>query len=397
MSPPERRFSRTGAMVFDRMEQTPGLRLLFTLAVVVVLIYGLRLTQPVLLPFAIAAFLAVTSMPIVGWLTAKRVPLPIAILATVAVVAGVFGLLAVLSAQQFSELQARIPAYAEALQLQFSGLLGRLEGRWVLFGDLRADVMGLLNFGVLVSWAGVAFRWAVSFVSTTFLVFLILAFALGEAAVLPRKLRVIGGGGGASGARMQKIVREVQRYLVIKTLVSLATGVLLGSWTWVTGVESPVLLGLVAFGLNYVPTIGSILASLPALALAVVQFDFEVNAVTGFDVQAALVVGLGYLGVNMVLGNWLEPILMGRSLGLSTMFVVFSLIFWGWLWGPVGALLSVPLTMIVKIMLENTQDLKWVAVLLDKAPPPDGPGLGGGRDSTTTVAVDEDGGAASPA
>ncbi len=378
-------------MVFDRLDQTPGLRLLFTLAVVVILIYGLRLTQPVLLPFAVGAFLAVTSMPIVAWLTSKRVPLPVAILATVVVVAGVFGLLTLLSAQQFSELQARIPAYAEALQLQLSELLGRMEGRWVILGDLRADVMGLLNFGVFVSWAGVAFRWAVSFVSTTFLIFLILAFALGEAAVLPRKLRVIGGGGGASGARMQKIVREVQRYLVIKTLVSLATGVLLGSWTWMMGVDSPVLLGLVAFGLNYVPTIGSILASLPALALAVVQFDFEVAAVTGFDVQAALVVGLGYLVVNVVLGNWLEPILMGRSLGLSTMFVVFSLIFWGWLWGPVGALLSVPLTMIVKIMLENTQDLKWVAVLLDKAPPPEGPAVEGVGSPPPAGADDGDG------
>ncbi len=361
-------------MVFDRLEQTPGLRLLLTLAVVVVLIHGMRLTQPVLLPFAVAAFLAVISLPIVLWLTKKRVPLSLAILATVVVVAGVFGLLVVLSVQQFSELQARIPAYAEALQIQLNDVLGRLEGRWGLLGDLRANVMGLLNFPVLVSWAGVAFRWALSVVSMTLLVFLILAFALGEAAVLPRKLRLIGGSGVGSGTRMEKIVGEVQRYLVIKTLVSLATGVLLGSWTWAMGVESPILLGLVAFGLNYVPTIGSILASLPALALALVQFDFEVNAVTGFDVQGALVVGLGYLVVNVVLGNWLEPILMGRSLGLSTMFVVFSLIFWGWLWGPIGALLSVPLTMIVKIMLENTQDLKWVAVLLDKAPPPDAAG-----------------------
>lgn len=363
-------------MVLDRLDHASGLRILFTLAVVVVLIHGLRLTQPVLLPFAVAAFLAVIGLPIVFWLTRKRVPLPVAILATVVVVAGVFGLLVLVSVQQFSELQARIPAYAAALQAQLNHALGQLEGRLGGgFGDLRADVMGLFNFPVLVSWAGAAFRWALSVVSMTLLVFLILAFALGEAAVLPRKLRVIAGSGVGSGTRLEKIVREVQRYLGIKTLVSLATGILLGSWTWAMGVDSPILLGLVAFVLNYVPTIGSILASLPALALAVVQFDFELNAVTGFDVQGALVVGLGYLVVNVVLGNWLEPILMGRSLGLSTMFVVFSLMFWGWLWGPIGALLSVPLTMIVKIMLENTQDLKWVAVLLDKAPPAEGPGV----------------------
>lgn len=372
MTPDEHRAAGGGMTGLDRFSQAPGLRILFTLAVVVILIHGLRLTQPVLLPFAVAAFLAVIGLPIVFWLTSKRVPLPVAILATVVVVAGVFGLLVVLSVQQFSELQTRIPAYVAALQAQLNHVLGQMEGRWGVFGDLRADVMGLVNFPVLVSWAGVAFRWALSVVSMTLLVFLILAFALGEAAVLPRKLRVIAGSGVGSGTRLEKIVREVQRYLGIKTLVSLATGILLGSWTWAMGVDSPMLLGLVAFVLNYVPTIGSILASLPALALAVVQFDFGVNAVTGFDVQGALLVGLGYLVVNVVLGNWLEPILMGRSLGLSTMFVVFSLMFWGWLWGPIGALLSVPLTMIVKIMLENTPDLKWVAVLLDKAPPADG-------------------------
>jgi predicted PurR-regulated permease PerM len=81
--------------------------------------------------------------------------------------------------------------------------------------------------------------------------------------------------------------------------------------------------------------------------------------------------------VNTVFGNLIEPNLLGRRLGLSTLVVILSLIFWGWVWGPVGALLAVPLTMVVKIMLENTSDLKWVAVLLDKAPPE--PELGGGE------------------
>ena len=93
---------------------------------------------------------------------------------------------------------------------------------------------------------------------------------------------------------------------------------------------------------------------------------------------SALIVLMGYVVVNVLFGNILEPNLLGRRLGLSTLVVILSLLFWGWAWGPLGALLSVPLTVMVKIWLENTHDLRWVAILLDKAPPPavvDGAGM----------------------
>ncbi|NNL30994.1 MAG: AI-2E family transporter, partial [Gemmatimonadetes bacterium] len=122
----------------------------------------------------------------------------------------------------------------------------------------------------------------------------------------------------------------------------------------------PILLGLVAFLLNYVPTVGSILAAIPALLLSIILVG---------TVGHAVVVSLGYVVVNTLFGNIIEPNLMGRRLGLSTLVVILSLLFWGWAWGPLGALLSVPLTVIVKIWLENTTDLRWVAILLDKEPP----------------------------
>ncbi|MBV24617.1 MAG: hypothetical protein CME12_00670 [Gemmatimonadetes bacterium] len=114
------------------------------------------------------------------------------------------------------------------------------------------------------------------------------------------------------------------------------------------------------FVMNYIPTVGSLLAALPALFLSLVQFT---------TVGHLLQVCVGYGAINMVFGNVIEPNLMGKRLGLSTLVVILSLLFWAWVWGPVGALLAVPLTMIVKIMLENIEDLRWVAVLLDKSPP----------------------------
>jgi hypothetical protein len=126
------------------------------------------------------------------------------------------------------------------------------------------------------------------------------------------------------------------------------------------GLDFPILLGLIGFVMNYIPTVGSLLAALPALFLSVLQFT---------SVGHLLLVAGGYGAINMVFGNLIEPNLMGKRLGLSTLVVILSLLFWAWVWGPVGALLAVPLTMIVKIMLENTADLRWVAILLDKSPP----------------------------
>ena len=358
-------------MVFDQLDQHPGLRFLFTLAIGVILIQGLRFGQPILLPVALAAFLAIICLPIVLWLQKNRLPLMVAIPVTVLAMACVFGLLILGGIQQVPALQDLLVAQGQAIEPEIDNWLWEVESRFGMpeEGGIRETVLGLTDISRLASLAAGATTWALSIVSGIFLVFLLLAFALGEAAVFPRKLGVIAGDAVASSERLNAIVNEVQGYLVIKTLISVATGAVLGLWAWAMGLELPLLLGLIAFSLNYVPTIGSVIASLPALALALVQVDATTGEFLGFDLQLTMIVGLGYLTVNIVFGNWLEPTLMGRRLGLSTMVVVLSLVFWGWLWGPIGAVLSVPLTMVVKIMLENTKDLKWVAVLLDKAPP----------------------------
>ena len=346
-------------MVFDQLDQTPGARFLFTLALGVILIHGLRLTEPIALPFAVAAFLAVISLPIMFWFQRHRVPDQLAILLTVLIVASVFGLLILLASQQISEAQDRLPRYVIALNTEITNAWTRLEERWDILAAARPTWLNLLNPATVVPLVSGTFTRAIGFLSNTFLVFLILVFALGEATIFPKKLKAILGERARTDERLETIIREVQGYLVIKTLASLGTGLLLGIWTWALGLESPVLLGLIAFILNYVPTIGSVIASVPALALALLQYN----------PQYALFVAIGYVAVNLVIGNWLEPTLMGRRLGLSTLVVILSLIFWGWLWGPVGALLSVPLTMVLKIMLENTKDLRWVAILLDKNAP----------------------------
>jgi AI-2 transport protein TqsA len=349
--------------------RTPGAHYLLTAASVVIVVGGLKLGQPVLLPIALALFLAVMSLPLMFWLQKQGTPAPLAIFGTVLVTAGLFGMMILLASKSATDFGAQYPRYEENLTNLFNAQVTALEGWLVnagfLTGELRQYLtLDLLDLGSVFGFLGgtaasVAGRVA-GFVSTAFLVFLILLFMLAEATVFPFKVRAVMGQRPGDGKRITKVIREVQEYLVIKTVTSLATGLLIGLLAWTLDLDFPVLLGLVGFVLNYIPTVGSIIAVIPALLL---------SAVIHTSLMHALGVAGGYLAINLIFGNVIEPQLMGRRLGLSTLVVILSVLFWAWVWGPVGAMLSVPLTMVVKIMLENTEDLSWAAVLLDKSPP----------------------------
>ena len=346
-------------MILDRMDQNPGLKVLFSMACLVVVVYGLRWAAPILLPAALALFLAVLSLPVMIWLTRHRVPKAISVLLPVLLNVAIAGLVIVIASSSVSELQTRIPTYYDSLVNLQESLVQRVEARTnFILSDYMT--MEIVDPAAVVGLARNTVGRIAQFVSTTFIVFLIMAFMLSEALVFPEKFSYILGTSMGEERRLTKVVTEVQTYLGIKTVISAATGVVLGAWAYVMQLDFPVLLGLAAFLLNYVPTVGSILAAIPAVLLSLVLVG---------ELGHALLVAFGYVIVNTLFGNILEPNLMGRRLGLSTLVVILSLLFWGWTWGPVGALLSVPLTVIVKIWLENTADLRWVAVLLDKSPP----------------------------
>ena len=347
-------------MIYDGKDQKPGASLLMMLASLVVVVYGLKYASPVLLPSMLALFLTVLSLPVMLRLRRRSVPAGLAIALTVFLNVAVIGLLILVASQSVAEFQTQLPTYARQLQELQTSWIDAIEARtgWAASEYITTD---LIDPGAVVDFARGAVGRIAQFLSTTFLVFLIMAFMLGEAMIFPDKFHYLMGDASREDDRLAKVVGEVQTYLGIKTVTSLATGLILGAWAYVMELDFPVLLGLVAFMLNYVPTVGSIIAAAPALLLSVILFG---------TVGHALLVALGYVVVNTLFGNILEPNLMGRRLGMSTLVVILSLLFWGWAWGPLGALLSVPLTVVVKIWLENTPDLRWLAVLLDKSPPP---------------------------
>ena len=349
---------------------TPGARFLLMGASLVIVVAGLREGAIILLPFALALFLAVMSMPLMFWLQLRRVPAPLAIALTMLVIGALFGALIMLGTQAVADLQDQIPGYTTRIQALYDSWVAGLSA-WSGIQLDQYRLLDLIDPGAAVATFATTAARVVAFLGNMFMVLLIMAFILGEAMVFPFKFRAIVGPREGERRRVTKtvrddrrrvtkIVREVQAYLGIKTVVSLATGLVIGVLAWLLGLDFPVLLGLIGFVLNYIPTVGSILAALPALFLSLVV----VGTITNF-----VLVVVGYGAINLVFGNIIEPTLMGRRLGLSTLVVILSLLFWFWVWGPVGALLAVPLTMIVKIMLENTEDLRWVAILLDKSSP----------------------------
>ena len=328
-----------------------GARFLIGAACLVVVIAGLRAAATVVLPFLVAVFLAVVSVPLMRWLARHKVPQPLAVLGTVLSAVGVVVLLGLVVGQTVSEFTAAAPGYQARLQDLMDSVVVLLDDVGVPAEEIRG--LDLLPPGLFDMVGGVLGAIA-SFASNTFLVLLTAVFIMIEAAGFGAKLRAAFGQ-DANFGQFEQMTQQVQKYLVIKTAISAGTGLVVGLWVAALGLDFALLWGLVAFILNFIPNLGSIIAAVPAVLLALVQFG----------PARAGVIALGYVAINVVFGNFVEPLLMGRRLGLSTLVVFVSLVFWGWVWGPIGMLFSVPLTMVIKIALENTKDFRWVAVMLD--------------------------------
>jgi predicted PurR-regulated permease PerM len=344
-------------MLFDRAERHPGGRFLLVMACLVIVVAGLKVAAPILVPFALATFLAVVSMPVMFGLRRRNVPAPIAIALTLAVDAVVFGLMILLVVGSLGDLSERLPGYANTVEEVYRRWLLRLQDRGLpVSGFLDRDLFDPARVFALVRGTVAAMA---EILSIGFLVGVIMIFILAEATVFPYKFQAILGGNRQARSRITHTTQEVQAYLLIKTQIALARGVCVGLMCWVMRVDFALLLGILAFLMSFIPTIGAIIAAIPGIALALILHG-EASAVMVFA---------GYVVIDLFFGNLLEPSIMGRRMGLSTLVVVLALLFWGWVWGPVGALLSVPLTMVTKIALENVPDLRWIAVLLDQVPP----------------------------
>lgn len=324
---------------------------LWSIAALVVIIWGLKEARAVLVPIVVAAMLAIICSPLVAGLERRRVPLVVAVLLVVAAMMAIIGAAGALVGGSIAGFTDQLPIYRNRLKAMTDEALVILRGYGMKVPSVEPSEWAGQAMGLVTS----SMDALVSALSNVFLVMLTMVLILLEGKSVPGKLRAIAGDMDDDIGYFQQIAAQVQSYLAIKTVLSLGTGLLVGVWAAFLDVDFAMLWGLLAFLLNYIPNIGSILAAIPAMLLALVQH--------GLGVSMAL--GAGYVVVNMAVGNMLEPWWMGRKLGLSTTVVFLSLAIWYEIWGPVGMLLSVPLTMVLKIVLEHSRDYTSIAHLLD--------------------------------
>ncbi|MGE0787666.1 MAG: AI-2E family transporter [Sandaracinaceae bacterium] len=334
------------------MKLGPGAKTVLMLAGVTAVLWGLYEAASVLVPLVAAVFVTVVSLPIVTFLTDRKVPRWIAVLAAVtvdlAVVLGFAGLVG----GTLNEFYDEVPTYQARLRMLTEQAIVSLDGAGF---DIDPDSMAtaVARIGVMDRVVELFQRvWALG--SKAFLVSLLVLFMLVEAGTWKHKMAYVLQRPTLDLPRFTNAAREVQTYLVVKSGLSVITGLLCGAWVAICGVDFALLWGLFAFFLNYIPTLGMFIATVPPVLLALIQYG---------PASALLMLG-GYGVINFTLGNLVEPRVMGKALGLSPLVVFLSMVFWWTLWGPVGALLAVPLTMAIKILLASTEDLRWAAVLL---------------------------------
>lgn len=316
----------------------------------------MREASSIIVPVLLSVFIAIISSPALFWLESKKVPRVLAFIIVVCFVLLVLTAVGMVISNSVSNFNQELPKYKDKL----SGLtneaisFGERHKIPLFDGDIKDNIVKHLEPSVVLGYSGTIVASIGGLLSSAFLIFLTVAFILFESSTFPRKLRAISQDTENPREPLGQFTKNINNYLKIKTVTSLCTGILVTLMLVIFDVDYPSLWGLIAFFLNFIPSIGSIIAAIPAVLLALIQLDWKV----------ALWVSLGYILINGVIGNVIEPKYMGKGLGLSPLVVFLSLLFWGWVLGPVGMFLSVPLTMTAKIACDSNENTRWIGVFL---------------------------------
>ncbi|MBB08099.1 MAG: hypothetical protein CMN03_07520 [Roseibacillus sp.] len=350
-----------------------GIRTLLILATLVIVIAGLKAAERFFVPFLLALFIATVSFPITAWLRRHKVPRFFAVITTVLVDFAFLAGVVLIGVTLIGELQekweskyqaqstqklAQTEDWAVATIVKWSNVPeeeARRNVRAYVTEDLTKQLSNIKVEDIVGLGTNVVGR-VTAFLGAAFIVVLFTVFMLMEARMFGRRLSLIAEARGPNFERMLHAGKDIQRFLGIKTVVSLATGFLAGFLCWAAGLDFFILWGILAWALNYIPVMGSIVAGIPPTILTLVLMGWP----------SALAVGVGYVAINTFLGNFIEPMMMGRRFGISTLVVIISVMFWGWVWGPVGMFLAVPIMMMLKVILENSYEFRWIAVAISK-------------------------------
>jgi len=332
-------------------DQSPISKFLVVAAAFVIVVSGLKMAASLVVPFLLAVFIAMIVSPLLLWLKVRQVPGSIAILLIILLIFLIGMMLAAVIGSSIEGFRQDIPIYSVKLTI-----MSEASQQWVAQRGIAIDAQHWQNSfdpSAVMRWVGSALASFGNVMTNSVMILLTVIFILAENTSFGDRLRNARGGNG-SQAWVGELSASIHGYLAIKAIISAITGLLIYVWLKIIGVDYPILWGLIAFLLNFVPTVGSFIAAVPAVLLALVQLGFA---------SAGLTL-LGFVVVNFLMGSAIEPRWMGKGLNLSPLVVFVSLILWGWVLGPVGMLLSIPLTIMVKIALASNEDTRWISIML---------------------------------
>ncbi len=366
-----------------RGRSSTAFAVLLSAAAFVVVVAGMKAAAPLLVPCFLAIFIAVISGPPLNWLRSRGLPTTAALVIVVAalLVCGT-AIGAVITGavrdfdSKYDDYQTRVKEISDNVSESLERFLPAEEPDATDKPSTASDptdaspetpsatptgrvatlkkTFESVDLGVIFSYLKQILGELSGLLGNALFIGLTVMFILAEASSFPGKIRAAFTRSNEVEGALQRFTTSINQYIAIKTMMSLLTGVVVGVWLMVLKVDFAFLWGLLAFMLNFIPNLGSIIAAVPAVLVAWIQPGGT----------AALLAAGGYIVTNFVIGNFVEPRLMGKGLDLSTLVVFISLVFWGWVFGPIGMLLSVPLTMTAKIALEASDDTRWLAVLM---------------------------------
>ena len=317
---------------------------LFIMAAVVLIAAGMKQAAVVLVPGILALFLAIICLEPMNYMMRRGVPRGLAITIVVLGLLGLSALVALIISGSLVSFTNQLPQY----QAQANVLLQQMNTTLAEYDMAEVDVAAIFDPAAALGWVQFVLGALGGILSRYFLILLLIIFILIDA---PPQQQLLNN-------TSAQIMRTVQHYFAIKTFTSFLTGVMIGFWVFFLEIDYPLLWGFLGFLLNYIPNIGSVLAAIPPILLALLFQGYGV----------ATVATLGYVAINVFVSNAIEPRILGQQLGLKFVVIVVSLIAWGYILGPVGMLLAVPLTITLRIMFANHPSTHWISDLLGQKP-----------------------------
>ena len=324
---------------------------LVSLASIVIIIAGLKAAQDMVVQLLLAFFFAIMFLPLFKFFN-KKFPEWLSLTLVLLINLFFVYILALTVVSSVNEFKENLGVYQQKLShyMEYGSIILEKAG----IPTPPSIQLKFINPSFIFQFISNSLLSFGNILANAAFILILAAFILLESDIFSRKLKVI-----AKGKDAHKLVDQffdsVIEYMKIKTIMSFLTGFLAWIVLAVLGVDFALLWGILTFLLNYIPTIGSIIAAIPPVIIALIDCG----------VWQAVVVAIWYITINMVIGNIIEPKLMGKGVGLSPLIVLLSLVFWGWVLGTVGMFLSIPLTIIAKMAFELKEETRWIAVLMD--------------------------------